>query len=129
MSSALIVAKTRHDVGTAVRLLTTALQRRGITLFATIDHGAGARAAGLPLSDEVVLVFGNPVAGTPLMQADPRTGIDLPLRILIWSENGETSVAFRDPHALAGEFSLAGCTNTLDKLRAVLDGLVAEVTG
>jgi uncharacterized protein (DUF302 family) len=129
MSSALVVAETRHDVVTTVQLLTTALQRRGITLFATIDHGAGAREAGLALSDEVVLVFGNPVAGTPLMQADPRAGIDLPLRILIWAEDGATRVAFRDPHALAGEFSLAGCTNTLDKLRGVLDGLVAEVAG
>jgi uncharacterized protein (DUF302 family) len=61
------------------------------------DHAAGARTVGLELPDEVVLVFGSPTAGTPLMQADPRAGIDLPLRILVWSDDGGTRVAFRDP--------------------------------
>jgi uncharacterized protein (DUF302 family) len=57
-------------------------------LFARIDHAAGARAVGLALGDEVVLVFGNPQAGTPLMQADPLVGLDLPLRVLV-CERGE----------------------------------------
>jgi uncharacterized protein (DUF302 family) len=129
MSRALITVPGRHDVATTVRLLSAALQQRKITLFATIDHGAGAREAGLPLSDEVVLVLGNPAAGTPLMQADPRAGIDLPLRILVWSQDGETRIAFRDPRSMADDFALADRLDTLAKLRAVLDGLVAEVTG
>ncbi|WP_250032412.1 DUF302 domain-containing protein [Paractinoplanes maris] len=129
MSVALITARSRSDVATTVQLLQEALHRRGITVFATIDHAAGARSAGLELPDEVVLVFGNPAAGTPVMQADPRAGIDLPLRLLVWSEDGGTRVAFRDPLSLAEDFSLAAQTQTLQKLRSVLDALVAEVAG
>ncbi|WP_433729203.1 DUF302 domain-containing protein [Actinoplanes sp. CA-051413] len=129
MSAALITARSRSDVATTVRHLTAALQRRGTTLFATIDHAAGARGVGLELSDEVVLVFGNPAAGTPLMQADPRAGLDLPLRILVWSGDDGTQVAFRDPQAMAEDFELAGQAETLARLRGVLDALVAEVSG
>ena len=129
MSAALITARSRSDVATTVRQVTAALQRRGITLFATIDHAAGARGVGLELSDEVVLVFGNPAAGTPLMRADPRAGLDLPLRILVWSGDDGTQVAFRDPQALAEDFELAGQAETLAGLRGVLDALVAEASG
>ena len=129
MSVPLVTTESRFDVATTVKLLTAALQRRGITLFATIDHGAGARGVGLELSDEVVPVFGNPAAGTPLMQADPRAGLDLPLRILVWSQDGATQVAFRDPRAMTDDFALAGRAETLDKLRGVLDSLVAGVSG
>ncbi|MGW4945647.1 DUF302 domain-containing protein [Actinoplanes sp. NPDC004185] len=129
MSAGLITTRSRSDVATTVRHLTAALQRRGITLFATIDHGAGARGVGLELADEVVLVFGNPAAGTPLMQADPRAGIDLPLRILVWSGADGTRVAFRDPQAMAEDFELAGQAETLARLRGVLDALVAEAGG
>jgi uncharacterized protein (DUF302 family) len=128
MSVALITAHSRYDVPTTVELLTTAVQRRDLTVFATIDHGGAARAAGLQLSDEVVLVLGNPAGGTPLMQADPRSGIDLPLRILVWSHDGETRVAFRDPRAMADEFSLADHAGTLAGMRRLLSDLVAEVT-
>ena len=128
MALALVTAVAPHDVATTVTLLTSALRRRDITLFATIDHAEGARRAGLELDDEVVMIFGNPLAGTALMQADPRAGLDLPLRILVWAQAGETRLAFHDPHALADDYALAGREDTLGKLRAVLDGLVAEVT-
>jgi uncharacterized protein (DUF302 family) len=128
MTSALVTARSPRDVPTTVRLLTESLRRRGITLFATIDHGAGARDAGLPLPDEVVLVFGNPAVGTPLMQADPRAGLDLPLRILVWDEDGGTRVAYRDPQAMAAEFALTGEVAVLHALRTLLDQLVGELT-
>ncbi|HEY6746898.1 MAG TPA: DUF302 domain-containing protein [Mycobacteriales bacterium] len=124
---ALVTAESRHDVPTTVRMLTASLQRRGIRLFAAIDHGAGARDAGLELPDEVVLVFGNPAAGTPLMQADPRAGIDLPLRILVWLDGGRTLVAYRDPRDMTADFSLQARSDTLAALHNVLDQLVSEV--
>ena len=127
MSDALITTAGRHDVATTVELLTAAIQRRALILFATIDHAAGAREAGLDLPDEVVVIFGNPAGGTPVMQADPRAGIDLPLRILIWSQDGQTQLAFRDPQSLADNFTLNEQTAVLAKLRGVLEQLVAEV--
>jgi uncharacterized protein (DUF302 family) len=78
------VVEVPGDVAAVVDLLTQALQARGVTLFATIDHAGGARAAGLELDDEeVLLVFGSPSVGTALMQADLQVGYDLPLRMLI----------------------------------------------
>lgn len=127
--SELIETVSPYDVGTTVDRVVAGLGRRGVPLFATIDHAAGARAAGLALDDEVVLVFGNAKVGTALMQADRRAGLDLPLRLLVWSSDGVTRVAFHDPHDLAAAHDLAGRTDVLDTLRHVLDALVAEAVG
>ena len=123
MTAGLVEAEAPHDVATVVARLTAALRARGVTLFATIDHAAGARAAGLELPEEVVLVFGSAAGGTPVMQADPRAGIDLPLRMLVWADAGRTRVAYRDPAELAGRYELAGATDTLDRLRGLLEQL------
>lgn len=129
MSDDLVARQSVHTVPATVELLTAALDRRGITLFATIDHAAGARRAGLELQDEVLLVFGNPAAGTSLMQADPRAGLDLPLRMLVWSQAGATSIAFRDPRGLARDFDLAAHRDVLGNLGGLLEQLAAEVAG
>ena len=112
---------------TAARICEAA-RGAGMTVFARVDHAAGARAAGLALDDEVLMIFGNAAVGTALMQADPRAGIDLPLRLLVWAQDGATHVAFRDPHELAADHELAGRGEVLDALRRVLDALVAEAT-
>jgi uncharacterized protein (DUF302 family) len=127
MDRSLVVAEARSDVATTVQHLTSALRQRGITLFATIDHAAGAREVGLDLAGEVVLVFGNPAGGTPLMQQDPRVGIELPLRLLVWSDDGTTRVAYHDPVELADRYALGPAAAGLDRLRALLAGLVADV--
>jgi len=84
-----------------VERLLAALDRRSITVFAQIDHAQGARGVGLELPDETVVVFVNRRAGTPLMQADPTSGIELPLKILVWDDHGTTRLAYRDPERLA----------------------------
>ena len=127
MTQSLVVADGRFDVASTVQRLTSALHQRGVTLFATIDHAAGARGAGMDLADEVVLVFGNPAAGTPLMQLDPRVGIELPLRLLIWSEAGATKIAYQDPGGLADRYALGTAVALLQPLRGLLTTLVAEV--
>jgi uncharacterized protein (DUF302 family) len=124
----LVVARSPHDVASTVERVVDALNQRDIAIFARIDHAGGARAAGLELADEVLLVFGSPAVGTALMQADPRAGIDLPLRMLVWSDGGTTAIAFRDPHELAADHALAGAGTVLDRLRGLLDQLVLEVT-
>jgi uncharacterized protein (DUF302 family) len=125
MPARLVEAESPHDVATVVERITAALRARDVTLFARIDHAAGARAAGLELPDEVVLVFGSAAGGTPVMQADPRAGIDLPLRMLVWDDGGTTRVAHHDPAELAEQFALGGRTETLAVLRGLLDRLVA----
>lgn len=126
MPAELHVTEVPADVATVVHRLTRAIEARGITLFATIDHAGGARAVGLDLADEVLLVFGSPMVGTSLMQADPRVGLDLPLRMLVWAEAGVTRLAHHDPGSLSDRYRLAGQEPGLAKLTALLDHLRAE---
>ena len=76
MDGTLTIADVEGGVPAAVARVEAALDRLGVTVFARIDHAAAARAVGLELPDEVVLVFGDPAVGTALMQADPRVGIE-----------------------------------------------------
>jgi uncharacterized protein (DUF302 family) len=122
----LIGARSPYDVPTTVTRIKTGLDRRRITLFAEIDHAAAAHSVRLELGDEVVLIFGNPGVGTALMQADVRTGLDLPLRLLIWDDGGVTRLLFHDPRELGANHVLVGQEAVFDGLRRVLDKLVQE---
>lgn len=128
MPTPLVVATSPSDVASTVVRVEAALRARGVTLFAVVDHAAGAREVGLELADEVLLVFGNPAVGTGLMQTDPIVGIELPLRLLIWDEQGTTRIAFADPAELAGRYRLPGRLPVLAQLRTLLDHLVTEAT-
>lgn len=112
-----------------VRRLVAAVERRGITVFARIDHAGAARAAGLDLSDELVVVFGNPRAGTPLMQADPHVGIELPLRMLVWERAGVVQIGYRNPRELASSYRLAEQAGALEQMAGLCEQLAAEAAG
>jgi uncharacterized protein (DUF302 family) len=80
---------------------------KGLTVFARIDHAAGAKKAGLPLRPTDLLIFGNAKSGTPLMQSVQTTGIDLPLKALVWQdESGATWLSYSDPRWLARRHGL-----------------------
>jgi uncharacterized protein (DUF302 family) len=121
-----ITTVSPHSVEETVGRLRGSLERRSITVFATIDHAAGAREVGLELPDETVVVFGDPRAGTPLMQKDPTVGIDLPLRVLVWDERGTTKVGYEDPTELADRYRLDETQERLERMRALLADLAAE---
>lgn len=109
-----------------VSLLVDAIERRGLTVFARIDHAAGAREVGLALADEQVVIFGSPRSGTPLMQCDRRIGIELPLRILVWREGNEVLLGYRDPRNLSGIYEVGEQQATLEQMAALLEQLAAE---
>jgi uncharacterized protein (DUF302 family) len=106
-----------------LRSLLDAIADRGLTVFAQLDHASAAREIGMELADEVVLVFGNPRAGTPLMQEDPRIGIELPLRLLVWDDGNQTIVGYNDPRDLANLYGITRQAATLD----VMSSLLAEI--
>src|ERR1700693_135503 len=82
--------------------LEAAVKARGMTVFARIDHAAGATGAGLSLRPTEVLIFGNAKAGTPLMQSVQTVGLDLPLKALVWQDaSGKTWLSYNDPSWLA----------------------------
>ncbi len=84
-----------------VTRLTRIIGEHGLKLFAVIDQAAEARAAGLELREMTLVVFGSPAAGTPVMAAVPLAALDMPLKILIWADNGQTKVSYDSPAALA----------------------------
>ncbi len=120
---------SRFDHAETMRRLVDAVNQRGLTVFGRIDHAAGARATGLELPDEQVLIFGNPQAGTELMQSDPKVGIELPLRVLVWAQADAVHVGYNDPRELADGYALESQHPTLDAMSKLLAGLVAETTG
>lgn len=109
--------------------LREALDAHDLQLFARIDHATGARKAGVDLEANVLLIFGKTDVGTPLMQADPRVGVELPLRMLIWQDSEGTHVGFLDPRELAERYALDGHQQTLERQAAVLTELAAAAAG
>ena len=95
--------------------LAAAVTTRGISIMARIDHAAAVAAIGMELRPTEVLIFGNPRAGTPLMQAVQTVGIDLPLNVPVWQEgDGMTWLAYNDPQRLAKRHGIdAGLDRTL----------------
>jgi uncharacterized protein (DUF302 family) len=122
----MIVKPSASRYEATLRSLLAAIERRGLTVFARFDHAAGARAVGLELADEQVVVFGNARSGTPLMQSDPQIGIELPLRILVWREEAGVSLGYRDPRELSGSYDVAPHSSTLEQMATLLDELTAE---
>jgi uncharacterized protein (DUF302 family) len=83
------------------------VKAKGLTVFARIDHAAGAAAVGLPLRPTELLIFGNAKGGTPLMQSMQTIGIDLPLKALVWQDaSGNTWLSYNDPNWLAKRHGL-----------------------
>jgi len=103
----LVTVESPLDAAGTIARLEAALAAKGVTIFAKIDHAAGAAAVGLPLGPTTVLIFGNAQAGTKLMQIDQRMGIDLPLRMLVWTDaSGKTFVSYNDPAWIAARYGI-----------------------
>jgi uncharacterized protein (DUF302 family) len=104
----LTTLRSNHGPKDTMDRLEAAVTTRGMTIFARIDHAAGARDAGLSLRPTELLIFGNAKAGTPLMQAAQSIGIDLPLKALVWQDtSGDTWISYNDPSWLANRHTLA----------------------
>ena len=110
--------------------LAAAVTTRGISIMARIDHAAAAAAVGMALGPTEVLIFGNPRAGTPLMQAVQTIGIDLPLKALFWQDEGGTTwLAYDDPQWLAQRHGIdAGLDQTLQAMADALGAVAREAT-
>lgn len=111
-------------MGETLTKLRAAIQGMGINLIAEVDHAKAAADKGLELRPTHVLIFGNPLVGTNLMQADQRTGLHLPLRLLVWEdENGLVHLSYRHPNDLKRDFELSKQQAVLSKMGMVLEKL------
>ncbi len=103
----LISIKSSFGPEDTMKRLEAEVKAKGLTLFAHVDHAAGAAAVGLPLRPTDLLIFGNAKGGTPLMQQAQTIGIDLPLKALVWQDDqGATWLSYNDPAYLAGRHGI-----------------------
>ncbi|HEY6314022.1 MAG TPA: DUF302 domain-containing protein [Streptosporangiaceae bacterium] len=123
-----VITKLSHlSVADTVSKFTGMLSAKGVRLFNVIDQAAEARQAGLTLRDTVLVIFGNPAAGTPVMAASPLSALDLPLKVLIWSDNRQTKVSYYAPAALAARWNLSPeLAGNLAAINGLTDALVAS---
>ena len=108
------------------RRLEAAVKAKGMTIFARIDHAAGAEEVGLALRPTELLIFGNAKGGTPLMQSDQTMGIDLPLKALVWQDAaGKTWLSYNDPSWLAKRHGMGADVEPIVKAMAAALAAVA----
>lgn len=115
-----VTNKVSHTtVAETVARLIAEVEARGMKVFTTIDHSGEARASGLELRETKLVIFGNPQTGTPIMQAVPLAGLDLPLKVLVREDRNRTCVSYTAPAELAARYELS------DELAAGLAGIDA----
>ncbi|MBS0235522.1 MAG: DUF302 domain-containing protein [Proteobacteria bacterium] len=127
----LITLPSRFTPKETADKLASAVASHGMTLVARVDHAAAAAKAGLDLRPTEVLIFGNPSAGTLLMQMAQPIGLDLPLKALVWQDDArDTWVSYQDLNWLAKRYGLmAAVAPTVDKMASLLKVVVEEATG
>ena len=122
----LIALKSPRQPKETMDRLEAVLKEKGMTIFARIDHAAGAAKIGARMRPTEVLIFGNPQGGTPLMECSQSAGIDLPLKALVWQDAaGQVWVGYNDPVYLAQRHGAAQCP-VAGKLKKGVAGFVDE---
>ena len=119
----LIAIKSPHSAAVTMNRLEDVVKQRGLTVFARVDHAAGAAKIGKTLRPTELLIFGNPQGGTPLMECAQSAGIDLPLKALVWEDaSNQVWVGYNDPAYLAQRHGAAQCP-VLENLTKALSSL------
>jgi uncharacterized protein (DUF302 family) len=129
-ANGLITIESRYGPEETMNRFEAEVRARGMTVFAHIDHAAGATAVGLSLRPTELLIFGSAKAGTPLMQSTQTVGIDLPLKALVWQDaSGTTWLSYNDPAFLAHRHGLDGADNTtVNAMAAALKAIASKAT-
>jgi uncharacterized protein (DUF302 family) len=118
----LITVRSSYGPKDTMNRLEAEVKAKGMTVFARVDHAAGATAAGLSLRPTELLIFGNARGGTPLMQSAQTIGIDLPLKALVWQDAaGDTWLSYNDPSWLARRHGLG------NEVAAAVSGMTAAL--
>jgi uncharacterized protein (DUF302 family) len=115
-----------RSVADTVTRFTGILAAKGVRVFDVIDQAAAAREVGQELRDTMLVIFGSPAAGTPVMAAAPLAALDLPLKVLIWDDAGQTKVTYYSPDELAARYQLgADLAGNLAAINPLTDALIA----
>jgi uncharacterized protein (DUF302 family) len=124
----LVAVKSAHAPKVTLDRFESAAKDRGLTVFARIDHAAGAARVNATLRPTELLIFGNPQGGTPFMQCAQSVGIDLPLKALVWEDaQGQSWLGYNDPAWVAQRHG-AGTCPVVENLKKALGGLADAAT-
>ncbi len=124
MADDIIKVPTDKSVTEAIDALQAAVENAGATVFARVDHSAGAHKVDMTIPPNQVLIFGNPALGTPAMQIDPRAGLFLPLKVQAYEDaDGQVWLAYEDPKETMDELDAVEKSPVIDKMRGALSRL------
>ncbi|MBY8976180.1 DUF302 domain-containing protein [Rhodobacteraceae bacterium NNCM2] len=125
----LVTKSSAYSVEETVDRLVAAVEKAGATVFARVDHAAGASSVGQELRPNQLVMFGNPKLGTPAMQASQTMGLDLPLRVVAWEDaDGAVWVTYYDPADLAAQHGVPADAPMIGKMQGALDKLTGAAT-
>ncbi len=127
--SNLIIKQSANDVKTTMDRLETAVKNAGATIFSRVDHAGGASKVGMEMAPMELLIFGNPKLGTPIIQASPEAGLDLPIKVLVWKDGDQVRIGYLDPEALKSRYGTSGADNSFKMMAGALNkltGVAAE---
>jgi uncharacterized protein (DUF302 family) len=128
-SSGVATVVSASSFDSTVARLERAAVANGLTVAARIDHAAAARKAGLTLRPTMLIIAGNPAAGTPLMVADQTMAVELPLRFLVWQgEDGKAHVSYDPIKSIAARHKITGHDQLLTKMTGAIGLIVSEAT-
>lgn len=121
-----IAKKSMHSVVATLDKLEKIVKSKGFTVFARIDHAAGASKVGQSLRPTQVLIFGNPKIGTALISSAQSAGLDLPIRVAAWQDDaGQVWIAYNAPQWLADRHAISD----KEKVIAKMTGALGKLTG
>lgn len=124
----MIVVKSPHGAKATMDRLEDTVKKRGLNVFARIDHAAGATTVGKTLRPTEVLIFGNPQGGTPFMECAQSVAIDLPLKALVWEDAAaQVWIGYNDPAYLARRHGADQCP-VVENLRKALEGMASQAS-
>lgn len=117
------------DIGRVEQRLRDAIEDKGLTLMSVVDHAANAERVGLSLPATRTFIFGNPQAGTPMMQCQGSMALDLPQKMVVRETDEGVRLEWNSPHYLAKRHALEECDLPLDKIAGVLEDVASAAAG
>lgn len=125
----LVTTVSKHDVKTTADKLVAKLKEKGMTVFIRIDHTAGAKGVGMEIRPAEVVIFGNPKLGALLQRCAQTTGIDLPMKALIFeTASGEVKLSYNAPSYLKDRHHMKGCEKPLARAKGALENFAKAAT-
>ena len=110
--------------------LVAEIRAKGMSVFARIDHAAGAAEVGLTLRPTELIIFGNARGGTPLMKSAQTIGIDLPLKALVWEDAaGKTLISYNEPSWIGQRHGVADAEAVVSKMTDLLRAIATTAGG